>query len=55
MRPKYRPGISDKNLQSKLKQGIIRKDTGLQKQRMTKLRLKKAQLYFQTNIEIAIF
>lgn len=46
MSPKYRPGISDKNLWLKLKYGLIRKDTGLQKQRMTKLRLKKAQLYF---------
>lgn len=46
MRPKYRPGISDQNLWLKLKYGLIRKDTGLQKQRMTKLRLKKAQLYF---------
>lgn len=46
MSPKYRPGISDKNFWLKLKYGLIRKDTGLQKQRMTKLRLKKAQLYF---------
>lgn len=44
--PKYRPGISDKNLPSKLKYGIITEDIGLQKQRMTKLGLKKPPLYF---------